>query len=507
MLSALRRNKNSPVVLVLLGLVVLLMIGFGTSYQASSGSAFAARVNGSVISESEFNSAYAAEYSRQQQLNPKYDREAAERAGLRKQVLDQMITTRLLAQRAKDMGLAVDDAALREAIVSRPYFQVDGRFSRDRYERVLNSIGQSDRQYEESERERLLAEKLLSAFQGVRPSDAEVRLAFRIQEAKRNAEFVQISKAAFATDDRELSAEDVAAWEESQSDLTETIAEYYRQNKATRYDVPRQVCIQQILIRIDEALPPKARTEKRRRIEEAARRLAKGVPFEEVAAEYSEDPSRAQGGRMPCFAEGNGLPEVEEQAFSMQPGEISPVIRTGFGLHLIRVNEFKEPIRIKLEDAKPEIKRSLAARAQAEFEARALARRLLDAASVEPSLAATLETLKTDVPLQAQTTGPITANQVYLPKLGVAPAVSEMIWKIEPNAPYAEQPVETEDAFVVLRLISESLPDEAGLGPRRSTIEGMLTNTKLNDIFPAWQAALQDGEEVEVNPRVLRYGS
>jgi peptidyl-prolyl cis-trans isomerase D len=507
MLSVLRRNRNSPIVVIVLGIVVLLMIGFGISYQGPDQARYAAKVNGSIISEAEFSATYANEYGRQQQLNPSYDAAAAERDGLRKRVLDQMITTRLLAQRARKMGLAVDDEALREAIVSKPYFQVDGQFSRDQYERVLNAIGQPDRQYEESERERLLADKLTAVFQGVGVSEAEVRKAYDLQNAKRDFEFVKVPKAAFTADIGTVTPADVEAWAAAQPDVDEQVAEFYRKNKSTRYDVPKQACIQQIMVRVDDSTPPKLKTQKRQKLKEALTKLNQGVSFDAVAAEMSEDASRQTGGRMPCFSAGEGLAPIEEQAFSMEVGELSPVITTGFGYHIIKVNEFKEPIRLKREDVEDEIRRELAAKSRAEKGAQELVERLLAAAKDAESLQAALAGFESEVPLQAERTGPIAVNRQYLPQFGLAPDVSRVGWSLTLESPLSTEAIETDDAFVALRLTRILEPDRTQFDAQKSNLENMLQTTKMNDIFPDWQAALQEGADIEVNQRILSYGT
>src|SRR5262245_6501843 len=125
MLNFLRRKKNSPIIVFLLGAIIVVFIAFfGNSYQSCVDSTvYAAKVNGEAITETEYNMRYANEFRARQERDPKYDRAKAQRENLRESVLNNMITTYLLAQEAERRGLAVDNEALRDSIVKDPNFQ------------------------------------------------------------------------------------------------------------------------------------------------------------------------------------------------------------------------------------------------------------------------------------------------------------------------------------------------------------------------------------------------
>ena len=510
MLGALRRNKNSPIITVLLGLVVLLMIGFGVSLnQPERSDGVAARVNGEVISIGEFKSNYAAEYDRRQQYDPSYDIRRAESDDLRKQVLDRMVTTLLLAQRARDMGLAIDDETLAKDLMERPYFADEsGSFSKDQYERVLSSLGLNSQEFEESERNRILAEKLQAALQGVRVSEAELAQAYRIQNTKRDIEYVEVPKSAFEADIGTVTAADVEGWKEDTENVEEQVLAFYKKNKDERYDVPERACAKQVMVRMDSSTPPGMRSDKRAKLDAALAELREGANFATVAAKYSEDAaSKSEGGDMGCFAAGRGLPALEDQAFQLDIGELSSTITTGFGLHVIKVYERKEAVRKKLEDVRDEIERELTAEARVAGGAKELAAEVLKAARGAESLAAALSAMETEVPLVAKTTGPFPVNASYLPKLGSAAGVAKAAWGLDAGSPTAEEPLETDDAWVAIRLLEEIEADMSVFQAKKAGLENMLETTKLGDIFEGWQAALREKAEVEVNEQVLVYGS
>jgi len=506
MLGTLRRNKNSPIVLAVLAIVALLMIGFGISFRGADQTAYAAKVNGEVISEAQFAARYAVEYDRRQQQDETYDRNTAEKDGLRRQVLDQMITVRILAQRAREMGFAVDDEALRESIVSTPYFQVEGRFNRDQYERVLNSMGTSDREYERSERERLLAEKLLSAVQTIGTSDAELFEAFALTARRIELEYVAVPKTAFDADIGSVSSADVEAWRARTEDDEAAIREFYRAQKSERYDIPRRACASHILVRYDDKLPPDVRQKKKQKITEAAEALQSGASFDAVVAEYSED-TQTEDGDLGCFAAGTAIPAVEEAAFALEPGQISPIVESGFGLHIVKLHRFEEPVRRKLVDVEDEIARELTGRARVAAKARGLAKEILHAARDAEDLEAALEQVSAPIDLSVRRVGPLRLSQRTVRGLtGDAEPLLTAAWLLPEDRTLPEQPVELDDAHVAFRVVDRVEPDPDEFEQRKSMLRRIQIPTKLNDVIPAWQSHLQKEARVVVNPRVLQYG-
>jgi peptidyl-prolyl cis-trans isomerase D len=523
MLGALRRNKNSPIIIAVLGLVVLLMIGFGISFQGADQTAYAAKVNGEVISEAQFRARYASEYERRQQTDPKYDRIRAEEEDLRRQVLDQMITIRILAQKAREMGFAVDDQALRESILETPYFQVEGRFSREQYERVLMSLGTSDREYEESERERLLAEKLLSSLQTVGASERELWEAYALNARRIELEYVAVPKTAFGADVGNVTEADVEAWKAETEDVEAEVKAFYRAHKDERYDIPRRACASHVLVRYDESLPPDTKKQKRDEIAEAAEALKAGRSFADVVEAYSED-TQTVGGDLGCFAAGTAIPAVEEAAFALEPGQVSPIVESGFGLHIVKLRKFEAPVRRKLEDVRGEIERELAARDRVAAKARGLAKEILlaartaaaapdpaeaeaDALPTDPaSLEAAVAAVDSPVDLSVKTTGPLAASRSFVPGLtGNVDAFLTAAWLLPEDQSVPDQPVELDDAYIAFRVVDRIEPDESEFARRKDMMRQIQVPTKLNDVVPAWQKSLQEDARVVVNPRILSY--
>jgi len=84
-----------------------------------------------------------------------------------------------------------------------------------------------------------------------------------------------------------------------------------------------------------------------------------GADFAKLAQDNSSCPSSKQGGDLGYFGKGQMVKPFEDAAFALKPGEISGVVETQFGYHIIKAVEKKAPSKVALEDVKPKIEESL----------------------------------------------------------------------------------------------------------------------------------------------------
>jgi peptidyl-prolyl cis-trans isomerase SurA len=121
----------------------------------------------------------------------------------------------------------------------------------------------------------------------------------------------------------------------------EAIKEYYIKNMA-KPEIKEGVRIQQIFL----AVPPEAREERIEEIKNLAKEifsnLEKGEDFGKLAQQYSQDPSAQAGGDLGFFQKGQLLPILEEAAYRLKEGEVSPLIQSQLGFHIIKVLEKRE---------------------------------------------------------------------------------------------------------------------------------------------------------------------
>ncbi len=139
-------------------------------------------------------------------------------------------------------------------------------------------------------------------------------------------------------------------------DMNQTAKEKYLAEQA-RFQVPEQVRAMHVLI----ATKGRSDDEARKRAEEVREKALAGADFEKLAQEYSDDPSaKSNHGDLGFFSRGKMLPQFEEAAFALtKAGEISPVVKTRFGYHVIRFVD-RKPARLRpFEEVRAELVRQL----------------------------------------------------------------------------------------------------------------------------------------------------
>ena len=131
------------------------------------------------------------------------------------------------------------------------------------------------------------------------------------------------------------------------------VADYYRKHK-NDFAIPEQVHVAHIVKNIDETTDEAAAKEA---IEAAQKEIERGDPFEEVADRHSDCPGN--GGDLGRFARGQMVEEFDEVVFNMEPGNLSDIFRTQFGLHIAKLHE-KKPAHVRnLQEAGDDIKEEL----------------------------------------------------------------------------------------------------------------------------------------------------
>lgn len=278
MLGLLRRKKNSPIIAFLLGLIIIVFVAFfGNSWSnCAQEHLYAAKVNGRTISDQEYAALYATEFRNRQGQDAKFDRDKARRDNLRESVLNRMITQTILAQNAQDRGLAVDKQALKDSIVSNPNFQTDGKFDRRLYERILNSQQLTDFRFENQLKQGILAQKIASLVENsIGVSDAEAKDFFFQERRRVNLEFVQLKKDAYQSKVGTVTPADAEEWMK-QPAADEQIKKFYEKHARTRYNTPKQVCAQHILVRSEKEAPPDLKKKAQDKIVEAAKAVRDG---------------------------------------------------------------------------------------------------------------------------------------------------------------------------------------------------------------------------------------
>jgi peptidyl-prolyl cis-trans isomerase D len=387
MLQKMRDNLQGWGAKIVLGLVIvtLALFGFGAFDFFSTRDPVVASVSGQDITQSQL----ANEIERQRQriaaqLGPNADLDMIDGARLREPVLDQLVNRALLVRTADRMGLTVSDAQIDRAIVASPEFQVDGRFERDRFRRVLGAMGYTPTSFRA---ELANDHRLRQLSAGVTNSDfvteAEARTLARLLTQTRDIAYLKFAPEAF-TARVDVTEEEVRAHYETNADAyvtTETVDVSYvalrledlaespditvtEEQIQARYEADRaeftggdQRRTAHILLEVG---PDRDEDTARETLRAARERILAGEAFEAVAKELSEDAgSAATGGDLGFMSRGTLVPEYEAVAWSLAPGEVSEPVSTAFGVHLIKLLEVRFEEFPALEARRAEIVASL----------------------------------------------------------------------------------------------------------------------------------------------------
>jgi len=286
--------------------------------------------------------------------------------GIDQQVLQEMLDDRATIAEAERRGLTVTDAEVREAIVHLPGLQENGQFvGEDRYRALLRMQRppMQPADFEEVLRRELMRDKLQQAVTGwITVSDSDVETEYRRRNEKVKLDVVSFSADAFkkdltATDD-ELNKEfeankdkykigekrqvkyllvDSAALRAKIVPSPGEIEQHYKQN-IEQFSTPEQVHALHILLKTEG----KDEAEVKKQAEDVLKQAKGGADFGALAKKYSEDEgSKDKGGDLSFFGHGQMVPEFDQAAFSLQPGQISDLVKSQFGFHIIKVLEKK----------------------------------------------------------------------------------------------------------------------------------------------------------------------
>ena len=131
---------------------------------------------------------------------------------------------------------------------------------------------------------------------------------------------------------------------------------YYKEHPES-FKTPEMIRVRHILIKTDPSATDEEKKKIKAKAEEILEKLKKGEDFAKLASEVSEDPgTKSKGGDLDFFPKGTMIPAFEEAAFSLKPGEMSGLVETEYGYHIIKLEEKKDAVLEPYEKIKEKVK-------------------------------------------------------------------------------------------------------------------------------------------------------
>ena len=374
-------------------------------------------------------------------------------------VLDELIKERAIYLKAKQLGLeATENDVIKYLDSAAAFTDEKGNFSSENFKNFLRSNGYSEASLMADIRRRLtlgkLQEKIIS-LTFVSPQSIENE--FLATESKMNVEYLKIN-----TDNTPMQVADAEIQAFIKDTKNEPKINAWYQSHTSDFDKEARVKASHILISYKEArnASPKAANRKKAeakvKAQEVLNKLKDGASFVDLAKAETDEPNGKQsGGDLGFFTKDDMVKEFSDAAFKLKKGELSDVVETPFGFHIIKVNDIQKAIKVSLEDAKETIAKKLILQKNGPAHVNEYSKKILDQLLAGKDAKDLLNSHN----LKWQKTGPFSLSSRYISGLGNNQEFKDALLSLSKKSPLHKVVIKSgKDSFIV-RLIDVTRAD------------------------------------------------
>jgi peptidyl-prolyl cis-trans isomerase D len=386
MLEVIRRHAGSWMVKTLFILIAFVFSFWGVEGYRERAQNTLAKVNGERITILEFRNSYDNIIKMlQEKYKGNFSDKLIKKLKLKERVINDLIERSLILNIANNLKIKVSDEDIRNYIANNPMFQYNGFFNKNLYIRILKDNRIAPAEYERAKRIEILISKVVNIIKdSTKVSDAELYDIYRLNNEKINLRFIKISPSLFMSkvklDDKKIKEYYMKNKESFRmpemakiryilfdpdrfiKDVPvskEEMESYYNIN-IDRFKVPKMIRAKHILIKVGKDDNPQKVKHAKDKMKKILERLKKGEDFDKLARKYSEDAATAKkGGDLGYFKKGDMIRPFESEAFKLKKGEISGIIRTNSGFHIIKVEDIKKGKVKSLKEVSSDIEREI----------------------------------------------------------------------------------------------------------------------------------------------------
>jgi peptidyl-prolyl cis-trans isomerase D len=505
MLDKMRRHKGWlkwSLILVCLAFVVFYIPDFlrgTTGADAASGDTVAS-IEGRSITAGEFRKIYQAQVQAYRtayggQMND----QLLKQLGVEQQILQQMVDERAAIAEADRLDVRVGDEEVRQRILSIPAFQENGQFiGEQRYVQLLQAQRppMTPADFEANVRRGLTVEKLRQTLTDwITVPDKEVEQEYRRRNDKVKLALVSMTSATLRSQVTAGDDEVARYFDAHKSDFmmpekrkiryllvdldairAKTVVaaadiERAYNNGIEQYSTPEQIRASHILLKTEG----KDDAEVKARAEALLAQVKGGADFAALARKSSEDEASAKnGGDLDYFGRGRMIPEFEQVAFQLMPGQTSDLVKTSYGYHIIKLVDKKPGSTKTLAEVRPQINDQLVserAQAQAADVATKLAKDI--------SKPADLDKVAKAQGMTVQESGFFARDEPTL-ALGTSPDAASRVFQM--NQGTVEGPVQTSRGFAFITLVSKQDPYVPQLAEVKDRVRDEVIKQKAQEL-------------------------
>lgn len=381
-------NRKKRVVQVIMALAVLPFLFWGMeSYQDKGSDGFVAVVAGEKISRREYEQALRDHHERvRAMLGANFDSSMLDNFEVKNSVLERLVQQRLLQSEAEKNGFVVLDSHLIKTIRDVQAFQKDGKFSKQQYEDLLRAQGLTPAIFESRVRKELMLQQLMDGYSehAFAPSVVAKRVSY-LSEVQREINQSVIKAEQFVSEMQPSETEIQAYYDKNQASFLlperarveyvvlslsnlakkeiisdESIEAYFAEHQSD-FSQPEERKASHILISVAADASEERKKAAREKAQKALDQVKQNPErFADIAKETSDDPgSASRGGDLGFFGRGVMVKSFEDKIFSMQLNEISDIVETDFGFHIIQLTDIKADKKPELKDAREQIEQQL----------------------------------------------------------------------------------------------------------------------------------------------------
>ena len=433
---------------------------------------------------------------------------------------EQVISRKAMIAEAQRLGLKVSDDEVRDELQNGRYAQAffpGGKFvGQAQYEQMLQGADLTPTVFEKAVSQDLLLRKLQALVTGsAKVTDADIRQEFDRRNTKVKFDYAILSQADLQKGLHPTDQELKAFYDRNKASYNNAIPEkrkikyaivdmgkvsaqtavtaqdlqaYYDQHRDD-YRLPEQVKVSHILIKTplpaaDGKVDDKAVEAARVKAEDVLKQVKAGGDFAKLAEKYSDDPGSAKnGGSLGLVGRGRTVPEFEKAAFSLPKGQISDLVKSSYGYHIIRVDDKQDAHMKTLEEVKadiePILKQQKAQRA-AENAANALVKQARADGLDKAAAAQGMGVVTTD----------FVAKEANLPGIGSSPQFMEAIFMAREKAPVDS--VAFPQGFAVYEVEGVKPPSTPTFDEIRSRVESEFKNERAGVLLSQKTQELSD---------------